>query len=137
MAPKDRREFPEDDPNAWKNANDGREADEDRGDDPDDTFGSGPEDDAFSRAPFKEEPPAPGDEDVPVGLRRFFGGNARQSMKYMDAAYTLVGGLLILGLGGWLIDRQFGTAPAGVLLGLLAGGIVGFTRLGRIMLTRP
>ena len=50
----------------------------------------------------------------------------------------LCGTLINLGLGmiGWLADRGFGTRPRWLLVGLLVGGVVGFYRLGRAMLTR-
>ena len=75
-------------------------------------------------------------DEVPEGLKRFFGGSWEETTRYADAAYTLVGGLLGLGMIGWLADRGFGTRPRWLLVGLLVGGVVGFYRLGRAMLTR-
>jgi hypothetical protein len=79
----------------------------------------------------KDEP-----DEVPEGLKRFFGGSWEQTTRYADAAYSLVGSLLGLGMIGWLADRAFGTRPRWLLIGLLVGGVVGFYRLGRAMLTR-
>lgn len=56
--------------------------------------------------------------------------------RYADAASTLVGGILGLGMIGWLVDRGLGTQPWGVLLGVFIGGLAGFYRLGQVMLTR-
>jgi F0F1-type ATP synthase assembly protein I len=73
---------------------------------------------------------------VPEGLQRIFGGNWRQGSAALDVASALIGGILGLGMAGWLIDRWLGSGPAGLLVGLLLGGIVGFYRLGRVMLRR-
>jgi len=77
-----------------------------------------------------------GDEEVPAGLRRFYGGDWKQTARYLDAAYGLLGTLLGLGLIGWLIDRALGKRHTWLLVGLLVGGLVGFYRLGRAMLGR-
>lgn len=81
-------------------------------------------------------PPQGEQEEIPSGLRRIFGGNWRETARYADAAYTLVGGILGLGFVGWLVDRWFETRPGGVLIGILVGCVVGFYRLGRVMLAR-
>jgi hypothetical protein len=78
-----------------------------------------------------------GDEDVPPGLKRFFGGSWGTTSRYLDAAYGVVGGPLGMGLLGWLADLALGTKPKCMLIGLLIGGIFGFYWLGRVMFSRP
>ena len=74
------------------------------------------------------------DEEVPEGLKRFFGGSWKETSRYADAATALFGGILGLGLLGWALDVWRGTRPVGLLLGMLLGGVIGFYRLGRVML---
>lgn len=74
------------------------------------------------------------EDDVPSGLKRFFGGTWKQTARYSEAATGLIGGLLGLGFLGWLADRYFGTSPVWLLIGMLLGGIFGFYRLGVVML---
>ena len=78
----------------------------------------------------------PDDEDVPSGLKSFFGGTWKETAKYYEAAWGLVGGLLVMGLLGWLADRALGTWPALMLVGLLVGGVFGFYWLGRAMFSK-
>ena len=88
------------------------------------------------RRPVAPPPTKKDEEDVPLGLRRFYGGNWAETSRTLDAAYTLVGGILGLGLVGFLVDRYFKTGPAGVLIGILVGFLAGFVRLGIVMLKR-
>jgi ATP synthase protein I len=44
----------------------------------------------------------------------------------MAAAYTLVGGILVLGGIGYAVDRWQGTSPWFLLAGLTLGIVVGF-----------
>lgn len=48
-----------------------------------------------------------------------------------SASYTLIGAILVLGGIGYAIDARWGTAPWGLLAGLLAGIVVGFYELAR------
>ena len=82
----------------------------------------------------QESPQEGGEDKVPSGLRWFLGGSSRQAGINADAAYTLVGGILGLGLAGYLIDRWRGSYPTGLLIGMLIGGVIGFYKLGRAML---
>ncbi len=61
----------------------------------------------------------------------------RQAGPYMSAAYTLTGGLLGLGLLGFLLDRYLGTSPAFVLVGLGLGLVVGFYELAKVTFRGP
>ena len=45
----------------------------------------------------------------------------------------MTGAVLGLALGGWALDRWFGTRPVLLLVGLGLGLVVGFYRLGRVM----
>ena len=47
----------------------------------------------------------------------------------MAASYTLVGGVLVLGGLGYLVDKWQGTSPWFLLGGLLLGIVVGFYQL--------
>jgi len=42
------------------------------------------------------------------------------------ASYTLVGGILVLGGIGYAVDKWWGTAPWGLVIGLVLGIVVGF-----------
>ena len=45
------------------------------------------------------------------------------------ASYTLVGGIILLGGLGYLLDKWQGTGPWGLVIGLALGIIVGFYEL--------
>lgn len=55
----------------------------------------------------------------------------RKAAPYIDAAYQLLGGILVGAVVGWLADRWLGTRPwllvAGLLLGLGAGFVSFFS----------
>lgn len=55
--------------------------------------------------------------------------NVTRAAPAAGAAYSLVGALLLLGAIGWGVDRWQGTAPWGLLIGLLLGMVVGFYEL--------
>jgi ATP synthase protein I len=52
--------------------------------------------------------------------------NAGNAGAAAGASYTLVGGILVLGGLGYAFDKWQGSAPWGVLIGLVLGIIVGF-----------
>jgi F0F1-type ATP synthase assembly protein I len=53
------------------------------------------------------------------------------------ASYTLVGGILLLGGIGYAVDRWWGTAPWGLVIGLTLGIVVGFYEIIRVSLEPP
>ena len=55
--------------------------------------------------------------------------NVTRSGPAMAAAYTLVGGILVLGGIGYAVDRWQGTSPWFLLAGLTLGIVVGFYEL--------
>ncbi|MDR0842930.1 MAG: AtpZ/AtpI family protein [Acidobacteriota bacterium] len=57
----------------------------------------------------------------------------RQSGPAAMAGYTLIGAILLLGGVGYAVDRRFGTSPWFLLAGLLAGVVVGFVELAKIV----
>ena len=57
--------------------------------------------------------------------------NIRRAGPAATASYTLLGAILLLGGGGYLIDRWQGTAPWFLLVGLLAGIVIGFYELAK------
>lgn len=50
------------------------------------------------------------------------------------ASYTLIGAIILLGGVGYAVDSWQGTAPWGLVIGLLLGVVVGFYEL--VMMTR-
>jgi len=52
--------------------------------------------------------------------------NARNAGAVAGASYTLVGGIILLGGLGYLLDKWQGTGPWGLVIGLALGIIVGF-----------
>ena len=57
--------------------------------------------------------------------------NLRRSGPVMMAGYTLIGAILLLGGIGYLIDQWMQTSPWLLLVGLLAGVVVGFYELAK------
>jgi F0F1-type ATP synthase assembly protein I len=57
--------------------------------------------------------------------------NAERAGPAAGASYTLIGAIILLGGIGYTIDRWQGTAPWGILGGLLLGLIVGFYELAK------
>ena len=45
------------------------------------------------------------------------------------ASYTLIGAIILLGGIGYAVDKWQGTAPWGLIIGLLLGVVVGFYEL--------
>ncbi|HEY1308853.1 MAG TPA: AtpZ/AtpI family protein [Vicinamibacterales bacterium] len=62
--------------------------------------------------------------------------NVSGSGSVIAASYTLVGGILLLGEIGYLVDRWRGTAPWFLLAGLLLGVVVGFYELVKTVYRR-
>ena len=52
--------------------------------------------------------------------------NAERAGSAAGASYTLVGGILVLGGLGYAFDHWRGTAPWGLIVGLVLGVVVGF-----------
>ena len=65
---------------------------------------------------------------------RAFQDNVQRSGPAASAAYTLTGGILVLGGLGYALDRWLGTSPWCLISGLVLGIVVGFYAL--IMSTR-
>jgi F0F1-type ATP synthase assembly protein I len=55
--------------------------------------------------------------------------NASRSGNAAAGSYTLIGAIILLGGLGYGFDKWRGTAPWGVLVGLLLGIVVGFYEL--------
>jgi len=55
--------------------------------------------------------------------------NASNAGAVAGASYTLVGGIILLGGLGYLLDKWQGTGPWGLVIGLALGIIVGFYEL--------
>jgi F0F1-type ATP synthase assembly protein I len=49
----------------------------------------------------------------------------------MMASYTLIGAIILLGGIGYAVDAWSGSAPWGLLIGLLLGIVVGFYELAK------
>lgn len=52
--------------------------------------------------------------------------NASNAGAAAGASYTLVGGIIVLGGLGYVVDKWQGTSPWGLIIGLALGIIVGF-----------
>ena len=63
----------------------------------------------------------------------YFNENVRRSGPAASAGYTLIGALLLLGGIGYAVDVWQGTAPWGLLVGLILGIVVGFYELAKIV----
>ena len=61
-----------------------------------------------------------------TGSMRAFQDNVQRSGPAASAAYTLTGGILVLGGLGYALDRWLATSPWLVLSGLVLGIVVGF-----------
>jgi F0F1-type ATP synthase assembly protein I len=53
------------------------------------------------------------------------------------ASYSLIGAILFLGGIGYACDHWFGTAPWGLVVGLMVGIVVGFYQLAKSVWRRP
>lgn len=79
------------------------------------------------------------DEDRSLFLARSFKylqENIRRSGPAAAAGYTLIGAIILLGGIGYALDLWLGTSPGFLLAGLLAGVIVGFYELAKIVWPR-
>ncbi len=70
-----------------------------------------------------------------VRATRAFQENVSRSGPAAAASYSLIGAILLLGGGGYLLDGWLGTRPWMAVGGLLLGIVVGFYEL--IKATRP
>ena len=66
-----------------------------------------------------------------------FQANMASAGPVAAASYTLVGGIILLGGIGYAVDRWWGSAPWGVVIGLALGIVVGFYELIRTAWPRP
>jgi F0F1-type ATP synthase assembly protein I len=55
--------------------------------------------------------------------------NVTRAGPVAGASYSLIGAILLLGGLGYWVDGRWGTAPWGVMTGLLLGIVVGFYEL--------
>ena len=62
---------------------------------------------------------------------RSFQENVEKSGSAAGASYTLIGAIVLLGGIGYALDRWLGTSPWFLLVGLIAGLVVGFYGLAR------
>jgi len=63
--------------------------------------------------------------------------NMRRAGPAATASYTLIGAILLLGGIGFLVDRWQDTAPWFLLVGLVAGIVVGFYELAKTLWRPP
>jgi F0F1-type ATP synthase assembly protein I len=63
-------------------------------------------------------------------------GNLDRGEPAIFASYGLIGAILLLGGAGYLLDRWLDTSPWFLLAGLLAGLVVGFYGLVRVLWQR-
>ena len=68
---------------------------------------------------------------------RAFQDNVASAGPAAGASYTLVGGIILLGGIGYAVDRWWGTAPWGLVIGLALGIVVGFYELIRVTMQPP
>ena len=61
--------------------------------------------------------------------------NVMRSGRAAGASYTLVGGIILLGGIGYLLDERLGTKPWLLVVGLLVGIVVGFYEI--VKATKP
>jgi ATP synthase protein I len=68
---------------------------------------------------------------------RAFQNNVVSAGPAAAASYTLVGGIILLGGIGYAVDRWWGTAPWGLVVGLVLGIVVGFYELILVAMRPP
>lgn len=76
---------------------------------------------------------AAGDRREPTWMRtlRSFHTGVQQAGPTATIGYSMIGALLLCGGVGYLIDRWFGTAPNGLVFGLLFGVVAGLYSLAK------
>ncbi len=79
--------------------------------------------------------PVPDDARVP-GIGEAFARVVRQAAPFMAAAWGLTSALLLGSLGGWWLDRRFGTRPWLLVTGSLLGAAVGLFDVARVALRK-
>ena len=67
-----------------------------------------------------------------VRAARALQDNVARSGPVAGASYTLIGAILLLGGGGYLLDGKMGTRPWLTVAGLLLGIVVGFYELIKV-----
>ena len=60
------------------------------------------------------------------------GETARKTGLALSAGITLFGSVVVLMTIGYLADRFFNSAPAGLIIGIVAGSIIGFYQFFRL-----
>jgi len=68
---------------------------------------------------------------------RAFQSNIASAGPAAAASYTLVGGIILLGGIGYAVDRWWGSAPWGLVIGLALGLVVGFYELILVAMRPP
>ena len=58
--------------------------------------------------------------------------STRKSGLAYGAVISLVGAILVFLAIGWGVDKYFGTAPWGIVIGILVGAVLGFYQFIRI-----
>jgi len=61
----------------------------------------------------------------------------RQSSPAMSASYTLIGSVLMLGAIGFFIDKWQDSSPIFLLFGLIAGIVIGFYEIAKLIWRKP
>ena len=75
-------------------------------------------------------------ESFVAGSLRHLQDNIRRAGPAATASYSLIGAIILLGGSGHLVDRWLGAEPWGLLVGLLAGLVVGFYELAKTVWKR-
>lgn len=70
----------------------------------------------------------PVDQSYLTKVAKMFSRIVRQSGPYMTASYTLIGAIIGLSLGGYLVDEWLHTSPWFLMAGLVIGVMVGSTK---------
>ncbi len=70
-----------------------------------------------------DRPPAESDES-PNSNEEMLRGFSR-AMRFANIGWQFVGSFCLLAAAGWWVDREAGSAPAGLLIGCTAGFVLG------------
>jgi F0F1-type ATP synthase assembly protein I len=75
-----------------------------------------------------------GDEDFfqPPAEKETPGETARKTGLALSAGITLFGSVVVLMTVGYLADRYFNSSPTGLIIGIVAGSIIGFFQFFRL-----